>query len=113
MTRGQTSCSLGGTDSLGLLFPYFILTIFIAVFPKTNFSFDGFLTLLRESCRHSKSFGKPLLFFLFLAIKSTLITVSCNEMCHVCYYNNSDATFCLLMSGDINPNPGPVSSIAS
>ena len=35
MTRGQTTCSLGGTTSLGLLLPYFILTIFIAVFPKT------------------------------------------------------------------------------
>ena len=35
MTRGQTTCSLGGTASLGLLLPYFILTIFIAVFPKT------------------------------------------------------------------------------
>ena len=30
------------------------------------------------------------------------------KMCHVYYYNNSDATFRLLMSGDINPNPGPV-----
>ena len=30
-------------------------------------------------------------------------------MRHVCYYNNSDATFRLLMSGDINPNPGRVS----
>ena len=28
-------------------------------------------------------------------------------LCHACYYNNnSDATFRLLMSGDINPNPG-------
>ena len=35
MTRGQTTCRLGGTASLGLLSPYFILTIFIAVFPKT------------------------------------------------------------------------------
>ena len=32
------------------------------------------------------------------------------KMCHVCYYNNSDATFRLLISGDINPNPGPVSA---
>ena len=32
------------------------------------------------------------------------------KRCHVCYYNNSDATFRLLMSGDINPNPGPVSA---
>ena len=31
-------------------------------------------------------------------------------MRHVCYYNNSDPTFRLLMSGDINPNPGPVSA---
>ena len=30
-------------------------------------------------------------------------------MRHVCYYNNSNATFRLLMSGDINPKPGPVS----
>ena len=35
MTCSQTTCSLGGTASLGLLLPYFILTIFIAVFPKT------------------------------------------------------------------------------
>ena len=33
MTRDQKTCSLGRTDSLGLLLPYFILTIFIAVFP--------------------------------------------------------------------------------
>ena len=31
-------------------------------------------------------------------------------MCHVCYYNNSDATFRLLISGNINPNPEPVSA---
>ena len=31
-------------------------------------------------------------------------------MCHVYYYNNSDATFRLLMSGDTNPNPVPVSA---
>ena len=35
MTRGQTTCSLRGTASLGLLLPYIILTIFNAVFPKT------------------------------------------------------------------------------
>ena len=32
------------------------------------------------------------------------------KMWHICYYNNSDATFRLLMSGDINPNHGPVSA---
>ena len=32
------------------------------------------------------------------------------KMRHVCYFNNSGATFRLLMSGDINPNPGPVSA---
>ena len=31
------------------------------------------------------------------------------KLCHVCYNNNSDAKFRLLMSGKINPNPGPVS----
>ena len=35
MTRGQTTSSLGGTANFGLLLPYFILKIFIAVFPKT------------------------------------------------------------------------------
>ena len=35
MTCGQTTCSLKGTACLGLLLPYFILTIFITVFPKT------------------------------------------------------------------------------
>ena len=35
MTRDQTTCSLGGTASLGLLLSYFILVIFIAAFPKT------------------------------------------------------------------------------
>ena len=34
---------------------------------------------LRESGRHSKSFVKAVAIFLFWAIKSTLITVSCNE----------------------------------
>ena len=55
MTRGQMTCSLGGTASLGLLLPYFILTIFTAVFPENDYSFDRLLTLLRESGRHSKS----------------------------------------------------------
>ena len=32
------------------------------------------------------------------------------KMCYVCYYNNSDATFRLLMYGDIDPNPGTVSA---
>ena len=32
------------------------------------------------------------------------------KICHVCYYNNSDATFRLLMSGKIKPKPGPVSA---
>ena len=129
MTRGQTTCSLGGTASLGLLLPYFILTNFYCRFPGENdCSFDGLLTLLRESGRHSKSSVKAVAIFLFLGIKSTLITVGTYylwhvmKMCHVCYYNNSDATFRLLMSGDINPNvpwgpflerpgnlPGPIS----
>ena len=32
------------------------------------------------------------------------------KMCYVCFYNNSDATFRLLMSGKVNPNPGLVSA---
>ena len=47
--------------------------------------------------------------FLFLAIKSTLITVPCNEKVPR-LYNNSDAIFRLLISDYINPNPGPVSA---
>ena len=79
MTPGQTTSSLGGTAGLGLPLPYFILTIFIAVFPKNDCSFDGLLTLLRELGHHSKSSVKAVAIFLFLAIKLTLITVPCNE----------------------------------
>ena len=64
---------------LGLLLPHFILTIFTAIFPGNDCSFDGLLTLLRDSGRHSKSVVKAVAIFLFLAIKSTLITVPCNE----------------------------------
>ena len=78
MTRGQTTCSFGGTASLRLLLPFFILTIFNA-FSRNNCSFDGLFTLFRESGRHSKSSVKALAIFLFLGIKSTLITVPCNK----------------------------------
>ena len=44
ITRDQTSCNLGGTTGLGLLLPYFVLTIFIAVFPKTIVSSMPLLT---------------------------------------------------------------------
>ena len=53
MISDQPTCSLGGTASRGLLLAYFILTIFIAVFPKA------------------------VAIFLFWAINSTLITVPC------------------------------------
>ena len=46
--------------------------------------------------------------FLFLLLSQQLLPYHAMKMCHVCYYN-SDATFRLLMSGEINPNPGPVS----
>ena len=72
--RAKTTCSLGGTASLELLSPCFIFTIFIT---ENDCSFDGLLTLLRESGRHSKSSVKAVSIFLFLAIKSTLITVPC------------------------------------
>ena len=78
MTRDQTTCSLGGNASLGLLLPYFILTIFNA-FSRNNCSFDGLLTLFRESGRHSKNSVKAVAIFLFLGIKSTLITEPCNK----------------------------------
>ena len=99
MAKRQTTCSLGGTASLGLPLPYFILTIFIAVFPKTIApSRDCWLTLLRESGRHSNSSVKAVAIVLFFAIKSTLFTVPCNENGHVCYYNNSDALDALYVS---------------
>ena len=63
MVKRQTSCSLGGTASFGFLLPYL----------------DSLLTLLRESGRHSKSSVKAVAIFLFLAIKSTLVTVPCND----------------------------------
>ena len=48
---------------------------FIAVFPKTIAPSMDCCILLRESGRHSKSSVKAVAIFLFLAIKSTLITV--------------------------------------
>ena len=77
MVKRQTSCSLGGTASLGRLLPYFLQ--FLLPFFRNDCSFDGLLTLLRESGRHSKSSVKAFSIFLFLAIKSALITVPCNE----------------------------------
>ena len=35
------------------------------------------------------------------------------KMRHFCYYNNSDATFRLLLTGDINSNPGPVFALTA
>ena len=42
--------------------------------PENDCSFDGLLTFLRESGRHS-----AIAIFLFWAIKSPLFTVPCNE----------------------------------
>ena len=105
MTRGQTTCSLGGTASLGLLLPYFH-----CCFSENDCSFDGLLTLLRESGRHSKSSVKAVAIFLFLTIKPTLITVPCNENAPRLLLQQ---LFRLLMSDDINPNPGPVSALTA
>ena len=88
-------------------------------FPENDCSFDGLLTLLRESARHSVKdrFYFSVLGFSFSSVSALNVNKSqhlllCHvmKMCHVCYYNNSDATFRLLMSGHINPNPGPVSA---
>ena len=47
---------------------------------------------------------KAVAIFLFLAIKSILITIPCNEnVPRLLLYNNSDANCRPLMSGDINP----------
>ena len=53
------------------------------------------------------SFFEELCFWL---LSQHLLPCHVMKMCRVCYYNNSNATFRLLMSGDINPNPGPVSA---
>ena len=83
---------------------------FYCRFAENDCSFDGLLTL-RESGRHSiEELCEAVAIFMFLAIKSTLLLCHVMKMCCVCYYNNSDATFRLLMSGDTNLNPGPVSA---
>ena len=79
---------------------------FYCRFPENDCSFDGLLT---------ESSVKAVAIFLFLAFKSTpgahyLLLCHAMKMCHVCYYNISDATFRLLMYGKINPSPGPVSA---
>ena len=113
MTRSLTTCSLGGTASLGLLLKFFNLFYsynFYCRFPENDCSFDGLLTLLGNQVVIRRALWKPLLFFCFSLLSQHLLLCHVMKMCHVCYYNNSDATFRLLMSGDINPNPWPVSA---
>ena len=57
-----------------------------------------------------RALWKPLLFFCFWLLSQLLLLCHVMKMCHVCCYNNSDATFRLLMSGEINSNPDPVSA---
>ena len=109
MARGQTTCSLGGTASMSWTpFTLFHSYHFCCRFPENSCSSGGLL--LRESGRHSKSAWKPLLFFCFWLSSQHLVLCHVIKMCHVCYYDNSFATFRLLMSGDINPNTGPLSA---
>ena len=58
---------------------FYLISFLQFLLPKTIAPSDGLLTLLRESGRHSKSSVKAVAIFLFLAIKSTLITMPCNE----------------------------------
>ena len=60
-------------------FYLFSFSQFLLPFYRKRLSFDGLLTFLKESGLHSKSSVKAVAIFLFLAIKSTFITVSCNE----------------------------------
>ena len=64
----------------------------------------GIRSSIEELCQRV-----PLLFFCFWLLSQQLLLYHVMKMCHVCYYNNSDDTSRLLMSGDINPNPGPFS----
>ena len=91
------------TFSLGLLLPYFILTIFIAVFPKTTLLLRWIVDIVKGIMSSLEELCESCCYFFF-----SLCHVM--KMCHVCCYNSSDATFRLLMSGDINPNPEPVSA---
>ena len=107
MVKRQTPCSLGGTASLGLLLPYFILTIFSRKRLRPPWIVDivkGIRSSLEELCESC------CYIFLFLAIKSTLITVSCNVNVPGLLLHNTNVACRLLMSGDINPYPGPVSA---
>ena len=70
MTRGQTTWTP---------FTLFHSYNFYCRFPENDCFFDGLLTLLRESGRHSKSSVKAVTIFLFWAIKSTLSTLEFNE----------------------------------
>ena len=75
-TCSQTTCSLGGTASLG--FGFYLIS-FLQFFSRKRLILDGLLTLLWESGRHSKSSVKAVVIFLFLAMKSTLITMPCTK----------------------------------
>ena len=102
MTRGQSTCSLGGTASLGLLLPSISFFQFLLPFSRKRLLLRWIVDIVKGI--------RSLLFFCFWLFSQHLLLCHVMKMCHVCYYNNSDATFRLLMSGDINPNPGPVSA---
>ena len=53
---------------------------------------------------------KAVAIFLFLVIKSTLIAVPCNENVPRLLLQQLRCYLRILMSGDINPNPRPVSA---
>ena len=69
MTRGQTTCNLGGTASLADSFYLISFLQFLLPFSRKRL-------LLRWIVDMGKGIRTSLL---FLAIKSTLITVPCNE----------------------------------
>ena len=53
-----------------------------------------------------EEFCKSRCYFSVGLLSQHLLLCHVMKMCHVCYYNS----FRLLMSGKINPNPGPVSA---
>ena len=76
MFERQKTCSLGGITWTH--FTLFHSYNFYCRFPENDCSFDGLLTLLRESGRHSKSSVKAVAIFLFLSFKAAVDTLTMN-----------------------------------
>ena len=85
---------------------------FLLPFSRKRLLLRWIVRIVKEIRSSLEELCESLCYFSVFGYYVNAYSVPCHvmKMCHVCYYNNSDATFRLLMSDDINPNPLPVSA---